>query len=58
MSAVVNLTSVLRTCAQCATEFPAPTVRRGKVQIYCGRPARPRQLTPDAPRPAQDASTA
>jgi hypothetical protein len=24
------------TCAHCTAPFPAPTVRRGKVQIYCG----------------------
>jgi hypothetical protein len=23
------------TCAQCATEFPQPAARRGKVQIFC-----------------------
>ena len=30
MSAVNTLT-----CAQCASPFPAPAVRRGKVQIFC-----------------------
>jgi hypothetical protein len=34
MSAV-NATAML-TCANCADSFPAPTVRRGKIQIYCG----------------------
>ena len=34
MSAV-NATAML-TCANCANSFPAPTVRRGKIQIYCG----------------------
>jgi hypothetical protein len=25
------------TCAQCAAPFPAPSTRRGKVQIYCAK---------------------
>jgi hypothetical protein len=25
------------TCAQCVAPFPAPSTRRGKVQIYCAK---------------------
>jgi hypothetical protein len=36
----VATTSVLRTCAHCATEFPQPPRTRGKVQTHCSSTCR------------------